>query len=59
MTYCLVLWNRRFAESRKHSQFYRHSDREPINCKDYTHPVLGTKEQAYKMVPILEFLERL
>lgn len=60
MTYSVFVWNRKLSTEQKHGSFYKHLNHETAKFgKKYSHPVLCSKGKVYKMLPILEFIDRL
>lgn len=61
MTYCVIIWNKFLALTKRHYDFFHFSDLEPITFThdDYCEPVLAAEGRVHKMVPIREFYARL
>lgn len=61
-TLCFFVWNKRMSENFD-LRFFKHSDLEPIQLNQsasYNHPLLVSSDgQIVRMIPILEFIERL
>lgn len=60
MTYILVVWNKYVSEIKYHDFYFKYSNREPVMITSHkqSQPILCTKDQIHRMIPIGEFYER-
>ena len=64
LCYCIFVWNRRLqSEPGLAHTYYKHINFEPLQFtkfyEDYKHPVMYINGQEERMIPVMEFIERL